>query len=98
MINKYYKSLLYFSVSKILTMKKIFLSVLIVCFNPSNAQQLNIPSDTIVKTYHKTLIKGVEINYSAEAGMQPVWNNKGEVIAAYFILITKESLKKFCKK
>ena len=70
--------------------EKIFLSVLIVCFNPSNAQQLNIPSDTIVKTYHKTLIKGVEINYSAEAGMQPVWNNKGEVIASLFYTYYKK--------
>ena len=64
------------------------------CFNTSNAQQLNIPSDTIVKTIHKTLIKGVEINYSAEAGMQPVWDNKGEVIASLFYTYFKREFKK----
>ena len=75
-------------------MKKKILLIIIVCFNLSNAQQLNIPSDTIVKTYHKTLIKGVEINYSAETGMQPVWNNKGEVIASLFYTYYKRDFKK----
>ena len=43
-------------------MKKVILIIIVTCFNYNFAQQLNIPNDTIVKTYHKTYIKGIEIN------------------------------------
>ena len=75
-------------------MKKVILIIIVTYINYNFAQQLNIPNDTIVKTYHKTFIKGIEINYSAEAGMQPVWDKKGDVIASLFYTYYKRDFKK----
>ena len=79
-------------------MKKVILIIIVTCFNYNLAQQLNIPYDTIVKTYHKTFIKGIEINYSAEAGMQPVWDKKGDIIASLFYTYYKRDFKKNSQK
>jgi len=79
-------------------MKKVILIIIAMCFNYNLAQQLNIPNDTIVKTYHKTFIKGSEINYSAEAGMQPVWDKNGDIIASLFYTYYKRDFKKNLQK
>ena len=79
-------------------MKKVILIIIVTCFNYNLAQQLNIPNDTIVKTYHKTFIKGSEINYSAEAGMQPVWDKNGDIIASLFYTYYKRDFKKNSQK
>ena len=79
-------------------MKKVILIIIVTCFNYNLAQQLNIPNDTIVKTYHKTFIKGSEINYSAEAGMQPVWDKNGDIIASLFYTYYKRDFKKNLQK
>ena len=79
-------------------MKKVILIIIVTCFNYNLAQQLNIPNDTIVKTYHKTFIKGSEINYSAEAGMQPVWDKNGYIIASLFYTYYKRDFKKNLQK
>ena len=65
--------------------------------NINLAQNLKIPTDTIVLTSHKTVIKGKEINYTAEAGMQPVWNSEGKVIASLFYTYYKTSPNKGSK-
>jgi carboxypeptidase C (cathepsin A) len=49
-----------------------------------NAQNREIPVDTVVTTNHSTQIKGVTINYQAQTGTQPVWNKEGKPIATLF--------------
>ncbi|MEX2484126.1 MAG: carboxypeptidase [Brumimicrobium sp.] len=44
-------------------------------------QKLTIPTDTIVKTSHTVSINGNTINYDAEVGMQPLWNDTGKIVA-----------------
>ena len=44
------------------------------------SQDIHVPVDTIVKTFHETTIKGKKIKYTAETGMQPVWDNDGKPI------------------
>ena len=64
-------------------MKKLTLSIFYCCsiiFSVSS-QNRSIPIDTMIVTNHNTTINGVKINYTATAGMQPVWNEKGEPIA-----------------
>ncbi len=48
------------------------------------SQKREIPADTIIYTNHSTTIKGQTINYIAETGTQPVWNNDGKPIASLF--------------
>ena len=40
--------------------------------------------DTMVTTAHSTTIKGVNFDYTAETGMQPVWDKDGAPIASLF--------------
>ena len=79
-------------------MKNIIILLILICFNYITAQRLTIPVDTIVKTYHKTIIKGIEIDYSAEAGMQPVWDESGKIIASLFYTYYKRDFKKNSQK
>jgi len=54
------------------------------CFKGLTAQLRQLPVDTLVVTNHKTIIKGSSVTYRAEAGTQPVWNEKGQPIASLF--------------
>ena len=58
------------------------------------SQDIHVPIDTIVKTYHETIIKGKKIKYTAETGMQPVWDNDGKPIASLFYTYYKRNLSK----
>lgn len=49
-----------------------------------HAQNRIIPTDTVVTTNHTTKIKGVTVNYEAQTGTQPVWNDEGTPIATLF--------------
>ena len=46
---------------------------------PSYIRQAQVDTHTI--TQHKTTIRGNRVNYTAMAGMQPVWNDQGNPIA-----------------
>lgn len=74
-------------------MKKTFilftLALLIVCL--SNAQNLNIPIDTVVVTNHTTTIKNVKIPYTATAGTLPLWDENGKPVATLFYVYYKRS-------
>lgn len=48
------------------------------------SQKREIPTDTMVVTTHNTTIKNKSITYTATTGTQPVWNKKGEPIAALY--------------
>ena len=65
-------------------MQKILLICIGLYFHLSFTQSLKVPLDTVVITKHKTVIKGVAMNYTAETGMQPVWDDDGVVIASLF--------------
>ena len=62
------------------------------------AQNIHVPVDTIVKTFHETTIKGKKIKYTAETGMQPVWDNDGKPIASLFYTYYKRNLPKDSRK
>ncbi len=48
------------------------------------AQERILPTDSVVITQHKTIIQGKSINYTAQCGTQPVWNEAGKPIASLF--------------
>lgn len=65
-------------------MRKSIIILLLLCSSFSFAQNLKVPVDTTVTTHHKTTIKGAQMSYTAETGMQPVWDKEGVVIASLF--------------
>ena len=56
-----------------------------------NAQKVEIPVDTMVTTQHSVSINGKSIDYSAESGMMPLWNDDGEPIASLFYTYYKRT-------
>ena len=62
--------------------KLVFLYLLGTLF--SYGQKLTIPVDTTVVTQHNTTIKGVSMSYTAETGMQPLWDKMGNPEATLF--------------
>ena len=72
-------------------MRIVVLLVSVFCFNNTLAQQRKLPVDTLVVTNHKTTIKGTTVNYRAETGTQPVWNDKGQPIASLFYTYYKRT-------
>jgi hypothetical protein len=81
--------------------KKIYeLAVICLFFSfPLNAQQLNTNMDSTVTTFREVTIKGKLVKYKATAGKQPVWDEKGNIIAGlYFTYYEKLDVKDKCKK
>ena len=50
----------------------------------SFSQQVKLPVDTLVTSRHSVTISGKNINYTAQTGTQPVWNEKGIPVASLF--------------
>ena len=65
-------------------MRIIFSIFLLFSFNFGISQNLKVVIDTSITTKHKTVIKGIELEYTAETGMQPVWNKESTAIASLF--------------
>tara|TARA_B110000967_G_scaffold208383_1_gene260382 strand:- start:479 stop:1966 length:1488 start_codon:yes stop_codon:yes gene_type:complete len=65
-------------------MRTSFICISLISLFIGSSQSIEIPVDTIVTTSHATVIKGMSINYSAETGMQPVWDTNGAPIASLF--------------
>lgn len=55
------------------------------------AQNIELPVDTVVVTNHSVSIQGKTINYTAQTGTQPVWNDAGEPVASLFYTYYKRS-------
>ena len=55
------------------------------------AQERQIPIDTLVTTKHSTTIKGAAVNYQAQTGTQPVWDEDGKPIATLFYTYYKRT-------
>ena len=75
-------------------MRKTILFIFLLSLNLGYTQDLKIITDTAIFTNHKSIIKGVQINYTAEVGMQPVWNKDGNVIASlFYTYYTRDNIK-----
>ena len=61
------------------------------CFSQSQSSNREIPPDIKVITNHTTSILGKKISYSAQAGTQPVWDSRGNVIAALYYTYYKRT-------
>ncbi|MEW2921981.1 carboxypeptidase [Muricauda sp. ANG21] len=76
-------------------MRKTYLALSIaLCTTIAIAQNRKLPIDTTVTTQHSVTIKGVNINYTATTGTQPVWDEMGEPIASlHYTYYTRDNVK-----
>src|SRR5690606_35492534 len=44
--------------------------------------QMKLPADSVFSSKHTISIKGQRVAYTAYKGTQPVWNDKGEILAS----------------
>ena len=65
-------------------MKNSLFFICIISLFIGSSQSIEIPVDTLVTTSHTTTVKGVKFDYTAETGMQPVWDKNGLPIASLF--------------
>ncbi len=65
-------------------MKKLVIFLTIISFYSGIAQDNRVPIDTIVTTSNTVTIKGKRINYNAQTGTQPVFNDNGDTKATLF--------------
>jgi len=75
-------------------MKKIYFLILIISIMSVQAQDSRIPLDTTIVTTNEVFVNGQKITYEATTGMQPVWDNHGEIIASlYFTYYQRTNIK-----
>ncbi|MBU2921347.1 carboxypeptidase [Winogradskyella psychrotolerans] len=72
-------------------MKNRLIILMCLSFTISFSQDLKIPTDTAYVTNHSVTIKGKQINYKAETGFQPVWDNNGKIIASLYYTYYKRT-------
>lgn len=72
-------------------MKKTFVLFCILFSQIVSSQDARIPVDTMVVTTNSVVIKGKTVPYKATTGMQPVWNDNGEIIATLYYTYYKRS-------
>ncbi len=72
-------------------MKKYLFFILVISFISIQAQDSRIPVDTTVVTNSEVVINGQKITYKATTGMQPVWDDHGEVIASLYYTYYKRT-------
>ena len=72
-------------------MKKYFFFLLLMSFVSMNAQDVRIPLDTTVVTRNEVTINGQKVSYKATTGMQPVWDDHGEIIASLYYTYYKRT-------
>ena len=72
-------------------MKNIIILFCLLISFLSHAQKRKLPIDTIVITNHSTIIKGKKLNYQAQTGTQPVWDDDGNPIASLFYTYYKRT-------
>ena len=69
----------------------VFTTTFLLVFFIGFSQERQIPIDTLINTTHKTTIKGQAVEYQAQTGTQPVWNDKGKPIATLFYTYYKRT-------
>lgn len=80
-------------------MKQYFLVILVFTFTSIQSQDSRIPLDTTVVTNNEVVINGQKITYKATTGMQPVWDDHGDIIASlYYTYYRRTNLNNNSKK
>ena len=80
-------------------MKKYLTFIFLISFISIEAQDIRIPLDTSVTTNGEVLINNQKITYQAKTGMQPVWNDHGEIIASlYYTYYKRTNIKNSSKR
>ena len=80
-------------------MKKYLIFTLLISFISIKAQDIRIPLDTTVITNNEVVINGKKIIYQATTGMQPVWDDHGNIIASlYYTYYKRTNLNNNLKK
>ncbi|QCW99765.1 carboxypeptidase [Aggregatimonas sangjinii] len=77
-------------------MKQLLLSLTFLFFNlyALISQDRKLPIDTVVTTQHSVTINGTPINYTAQIGTQPVWDEHGKPIASlHYTYYTRNNVK-----
>lgn len=72
-------------------MKNLFILIFCLFSFSLFSQKLELPVDTVVVTKHSVNINGQNINYTAETGTQPVWDEEGKPVASLFYTYYKRS-------
>ena len=72
-------------------MKKYLTFIFLISFISIEAQDIRIPLDTSVTTNGEVLINNQKITYQAKTGMQPVWDDHGEIIASLYYTYYKRT-------
>ena len=72
-------------------MKKYLFFILVISFISIQAQDSRIPVDTTFVTNSEVVINGQKITYKATTGMQPVWDDHGEIIASLYYTYYKRT-------
>ena len=72
-------------------MKKYLFFILVISFISIQAQDSRIPVDTTIVTNSEVVINGQKITYKATTGMQPVWDDHGEIIASLYYTYYKRT-------
>ena len=63
------------------------------------AQDSRIPLDTTIVTTNEVFVNGQKITYEATTGMQPVWDDHGEIIASlYYTYYKRTNIKNSSKR
>ncbi|WP_439128092.1 S10 family peptidase [Polaribacter sp.] len=80
-------------------MKKIVGIIFLFLVFTLKAQDHRIPLDTTIVTTNTVKIKGKTVAYKATTGMQPVWNDHGEIIASlYYTYYKRTGVKNTAKR
>ena len=72
-------------------MKKHFFKLFIIFPVLLISQDLRLPVDTIITSNHTTKIKNKNVNYVANTGTQPVWDNSGKMVASLYYTYYKRT-------
>lgn len=73
--------------------------ILVFTFTSIQSQDSRIPLDTTVVTNNEVVINGQKITYKATTGMQPVWDDHGDIIASlYYTYYRRTNLNNNSKK
>ncbi|OZV68647.1 S10 family peptidase [Winogradskyella aurantia] len=72
-------------------MKYRFILLALISFAYGFSQDLKIPVDTAYITTNSVKIKGKVVEYQAETGFQPVWDEEGKLIASLYYTYYKRT-------
>ena len=73
--------------------------MLAITANTSSADSRQLEAESAVVSKHSTTIRGKQFTYTATAGTQPVWDEKGKVIASlFYTYYQRDNIKNYEKR